>query len=190
MKFFLAVLMSISLVSSMGFAVEKHWKKNASHGVKAAVSQERNYWEEVQIKDKEDITFIIDTLAYKSLASVFCKKKKLEEAGDRINHLHPLRFLLYILSDPKLNAALRAIYSRDLLWSNFVGGTYSSLKEESDRGNMQEECVSDFCSQLGINDLDVRSEIVEALQTESWSVFMQLLFLHVPRNEGFDRYDM
>ncbi len=189
MKFFLTILMSLSLVSSMGFAAESHWKKNASQRAEMDVLQLRDYWKEVKAEE-EDISFIINTLAYKSLASVFCKKKKLEEAGDRINHLHPLRFLLFILSDPKLNAGLRAIYSRDLLWSSFVGGTYTSLKEESDRGNMHEECVSDFCSQLSINDPDVQFEIAQALQAQSWDVFMKLLFLHVPRNVGFDRYDM
>jgi len=150
----------------------------------------RNYWQDIQPNERADIEFIVTTLAYKSLPSVFYNKKKLEDAGDRINNVHPLRFLLVIFSDPKLNAGVRAIESRDLLWGNFVGGTYSSLKEETESNNMDEACIQDFCMQLNINAADAYQQISNSLRQEKWDAFMKLLFVHVPRNEGYDRYDM
>lgn len=58
---------------------------------------------------KNDIHYMISTLAEKSLAALLLETTTLMKIGDRIRPVHPLKFLAIILSDPELKADLQKI---------------------------------------------------------------------------------
>src|SRR5262245_8490538 len=74
----------------------------ATHNQGGYLGYPRNYNAEITREEKSDIRFIITSLANKSLISIGIAKPDLEAAGDRIEHIHPLRFLMAVFTDEEL----------------------------------------------------------------------------------------
>lgn len=149
-------------------------------------SPSRNYNTPVLQNEKEDLAYITTTLARSSLPSLATSKSSLKKAGDRIDHLHPLRFLMTIFTDEELKANISAIRSRGWVWDKFYSGLEGSLKEEARKNNMNNEFVVDFANIIGIN----VSLIQPAIQEKRWKEFVNLLIDSVPRTGNPTRYDM
>lgn len=149
-------------------------------------SPQRNYNIPVNQNEKDDLAFITTTLARSSLPSLATSKSSLKKAGDRIDHLHPLRFLMTIFTDEELKANISAIRSRSWVWGKFYDGLEGSLKEESRKNNMNNEFVIDFANIIGIN----VSLIQNAIQEKHWKEFVNILIDAVPRSGNSTRYDM
>jgi hypothetical protein len=146
----------------------------------------RNYETLATDSEQQDIKYILKSLAQKSLASLWANKSQLESAGERIDHLHPLRFLSYIFRDEELKVYLHNIKKRgSWVWSEFIEGFKTSFQEETEIGNMKEEMLLDFVNTIGIN-LSVVHEIVKA---QKWEEFVKTLILNVPRDGDSGRYD-
>lgn len=151
-------------------------------------SIERNYNIPVSQTEKDDLTYITTTLARSSLPSLATSSKRtaLKKAGDRIDHLHPLRFLMTVFTDEELKANITAIRTRDWVWGKFYEGLEGSLKEESRKDNMRNEFVADFATIIGI---DV-SLIQPSIQEKRWKEFVNILIDVIPRSGNPGRYDM
>src|SRR5262249_18262449 len=105
----------------------------------------RDYWMPVTPEEKENITYIITTLAENEPVFLLKHKNRLEKAGAKINHLHPLRYLYAIFSDEELKVGMRNIRSKNgLAWSGFVKGCEETLTEEAARSNVRVEHVVNF----------------------------------------------
>jgi len=146
----------------------------------------RNYDTPVSSHEKKDLLYIVNTLARNSLMSIASDKGSLKKAGDRINHLHPLRFLMTIFTDEEMKADISAIRSRGWVWSSFYDGLEGSLKEESKKGNIKTEFVMNFAQIIGINP----DKILPAIQDKRWKDFVNILIDTVPRTGNPNRYDM
>jgi len=145
----------------------------------------RDYYCLVTAEEKSDLYFIVTTLANKSLVALAMARSELEGAGDRIEHIHPLRFLHTIFTDEELKVAIKNTRSRGWVWNNFMSGLKSSFYTEYEIGNIREEHILDFCSQVKID-----PRIIEpAVQRQEWDQFVDLLIRHVPREGGSGRYD-
>lgn len=146
----------------------------------------RNYTQEITENELKDIKFILKTLAQKSLASLWGYKTQLEHAGDRVDHIHPLRFLQCIFSDDELIVYINNIKSRgSWVWSEFISGFKKSLQEEADQGNLTDEHFDDF-----VDSLDLDLNLVHAkIQKNEWENFIKILIANVARSGDHDKYD-
>lgn len=147
---------------------------------------QRNYNVPVTQAEKDDLKYITQTLARSSLPGIATSKSSIKKAGDRIDHLHPLRFLMTIFTDDELKANISAIRSRGWVWDKFYDGLEGSLKEESKKDNMRNEFVVDFANTININ-IDL---IKPAITEKRWKDFVNILIESVPRSGNPGRYDM
>ena len=146
----------------------------------------RDYTVSVTKQEKKEMTYIITTLANDSLLSIGASRSSLKKAGDKIDHLHPFRFLMTIFTDEKLKAGIHAIRDRGgWTWEGFIDGITGSLKVEGGRNNLL-PYVSDFAEKVKIDP----SLILPSLEKGKWSDFVNLLIDKIPREIDPNRYDM
>ena len=145
----------------------------------------RNYLAEVTAEEKNDIRYIVTSLANKSLIAIALGKGDLEAAGDRIDHIHPLRFLMTVFTDEELKAGMRNIRGKGWIWNHFVSGLKESLVTETHIGNMKVEYVRDFAQIVRVD----ANIIIPSVLQQSWEDFLDLLITHIPRTGNCDRYD-
>lgn len=146
----------------------------------------RDYQNPVTKEEKKDLGYIIKTLGFESLISIGKNRSSLKKAGDRIDHLHPFRFLMTVFNDEELKAGIHAIYDRGgWIWSGFVEGLEGSLKDEANRQNLL-PFVSDFAKRIKIEE----SVILPYLQQNRWEEFIKLLIDRIPREKDPNRYNM
>ncbi|WP_213155695.1 hypothetical protein [Neochlamydia sp. AcF65] len=146
----------------------------------------RNYSSPVSAEEKNNIRYVIRSLAKYNLAQLAREKSSLERAGDKINHLHPFRFLQCIFNDEELKAGLHAIRKKGgYVWSNYYDGMKSSLNEELDKDNLI-QFTSDFADNVGVN----VNEILPYVQARQWSNLVDVLINSIPRQGNPQRYDM
>lgn len=146
----------------------------------------RDYNIPVTAAEKADLAYIANTLGQSSLAGIATSKSSLKKAGDRIDHLHPLRFLMTIFTDEELKADISAIRSRGWIWDKFFDGLEGSLREESKKDNIRQEFITDFAHVVGIN----ASLIEPAIQEKKWKEFVDILIDVIPRAGNPGRYNM
>jgi hypothetical protein len=146
----------------------------------------RDYSQPVSATDRNDIRYIVTTLAKGSWTDLLRQKSSLERAGDRVDHVHPLRFLMVMFSSEELKAGAHSIRDRKKIWKNFSEGLFGSLELESNRNNMQIPMLQDFANTLGIN----LGSILPTIQQRNWSALYDQLLILIPRTGDPGRYGM
>lgn len=111
--------------------------------------------------DKSLIRSIITTVANKSVMALPFKKGGLEKKGKQVDaHVHPLRFLGYIISEHQLKNCLREIRRSSFKWDGFLYGSSSlkgfvgNMKKESQRHNVK-QYIPGFCECVHESEKDV-----------------------------------
>lgn len=147
----------------------------------------RNYDLPVKKNEKDDISYIITTLAQETLWNIGkSHRSSLKNAGERIDHLHPLRFLMTAFTSERLKSGVHAIRDRGgWIWSGFLDGLTGSLNEEAKNDNLY-QYVSDFARKVSIN-VDL---ILPSLKAKKWEEFINVLIDKIPREIDPNRYDM
>ncbi len=166
---------------------DPQWNLLVSHaGLTARAKNWRDYQASVSKKEKENIVYIMRTLASESLISIGKKKSSLKSAGDHIDHLHPFRFLITVFTDEELKARIAAIRDRGgWVGDGFFDGITKSLKDEAAHGNLL-QFTQDFATQVNID-----SELISSsLQQGKWKEFVSILIDKIPREIDPKRYDM
>ncbi len=149
------------------------------------IGHPRDYHAELTPEEETDIRYIITFLAQKSLISIAFEKGDLEKAGDRIDHIHPLRFLLTIFLDEELKVRIQNIRGKGWVWNRFIGGLKECLFTEYGLGNLREAYVEEFAELLGL-DCDA---LLPFFQEQKWRDLVNYLIAEVPREGDYDRYD-
>ncbi len=152
---------------------------------KSKQRQQRNYGAMVSPSEKENIRFIIRSLAKHNWSQLAKEESSLKKAGDKINHIHPLRFLQCVFTDEELKVGLFVIRNKSLVWSQYYDGLKKSLNDESDLNNLL-QFAPDFANNIGVN-LNV---VMPYVQTRQWSGLIDVLINSIPRQGNPDRYDM
>lgn len=145
----------------------------------------RNYGASVNASEKENIRYIIRSLAKYNWAQLAKEESSLKKAGDKITHIHPFRFLQSIFTDEELKTGLFVIRNKSLVWSDYYDGLKKSLNEESDLNNLV-QFTPDFANNIGVN----VNLILPYVQTRQWSVLIDVLIANIPRQGNPDRYGM
>lgn len=150
-----------------------------------AASVLRNYQIPVTLSEKKDISYIVNTLGMSSLTKIAKLKSHLKKAGKRIDHVHPLRFLMCIFTDEPMKASMQSIQNRSWVWGEFMSGLKTSLEEESVRDNLKLEFLYDFAAQLGVG-VEV---IYPPIFHHQWNDLVRTLINVIPRSTDSNRYD-
>ena len=145
----------------------------------------RNYSAAVTSTEKENIRHIIRSLAKHNWAQLAKSESTLKKTGDKINHIHPLKFLQTVFTDEELKVGLYVIRNKSLVWGEYYDGLKKSLNEESDANNMV-QFVPDFANNVGVN----VHAILPYIQSRQWNVLIDTLINSLPRQGNPDRYDM
>jgi len=144
----------------------------------------RSYAGGLSRKDAEDIAYIVTTLANSSLPKIKSAETSLKKAGDRIDPVHPLQFLLCVFSNEELKVAIRNLQGRSWVWSDFIDGITKTLAEENGKNNIQ-PYLGEFASKLNVS-----INILQPLQQSGkWEKFVTTLIDVIPRADGSGRYD-
>lgn len=134
-------------------------------------TSKRIYFQEVHASEKNDISYIVNTLGTASTLSLATKKGALEAAGDRTKQIHPLRFICTILTDPALKINMRKARERtSLVWPPFRDGLIASIEEEVKKNNMRLEFIVDIAHALNIEVGVLRSHFIG----RNWSEFLDV----------------
>lgn len=107
-----------------------------------ADGEKRNYFAKLTPQEAKDIQYIVSTLGNTSQVGLLFKKKSLEQAGDRLGQVHPLRFFGYVMSNQQLKASFASIHG--MAWRNFENGMAGSLQKAFQRNNLNQEIINDF----------------------------------------------
>jgi hypothetical protein len=147
----------------------------------------RDYYAPVTKQEKKDIHYIVTSLAYDSLISLGASKSSLKKAGDRIEQLHPFKFLSTIFTNEELKAGIHAIRDRTAwVWDEFIGGFVRGFKEETAKKNMKNEFIQDFSSVVGIDP----ALIMPSIQGGKWKEMVNILIDTIPRENDPNRYNL
>ncbi len=122
------------------------------HILKCATSDEMNRYYSLDFSksDVANTNKIIKSMGEHALYRLLLMKRELEKAGDRIEHVHPMRFIGHIFSHPKLANHMREVKRSRFKWSNFIGGFSRKMEAESKANNLI-PYVAGFCEVTGAN---------------------------------------
>ena len=144
----------------------------------------RNYSAPVTESELKDLRYIILSLANKSYVELLLYSGSLNSAGDRIEHIHPLKFLMTIFSDEEMKIAIRNVKKKKKCWKRWMSETAAHLEEELKNNNLN-MFVNDFAAKVQVN-----SNIISpSINKRKWEQFVNLLITHVPREGDNGRFD-
>jgi hypothetical protein len=149
----------------------------------------RDYNQRVVGGDREDLRYIVITLGRYNQLKIGLESSNLKAAGNRIRHLHPLRFLETVFTDEELKVAIRSIPGKTFVDKHFFDpkdGLIGSLDSEYAKGNMPPAFIQDFAKNININ----VKEIDGLIQQRKWREFIMKLITIVPRKGDVRRYNM
>lgn len=86
--------------------------------------------------EKRLINELIRNMSERSIWGLLFKKREMERLGKRVNHVHPMRFISFILADPRLKHYLKDVSTSSFKWDHFIDGLSKRLKEEAARDNL------------------------------------------------------
>ena len=172
--------------SDIGDLVFEQLPNQRSAVAKAANKVVRNYWAPATKTEQEIVQHIIITMGNKSLAKIWNERNALKKAGDKLDNLHPFRFLLAIFTNEEAKAAMASLKGRSWVWGEFKKGLYVTLTEEEEKHNLKPEHIEDFAKQLGISS----KLIIPALKKCDWDELVTVLIKNVPREGDPTRYNM
>jgi hypothetical protein len=125
-------------------------------------------------EDRENIYYIISTMAENGkLTLLFQYKSDLTRRGVEIAHVHPLKFLGTIFSDPNLKECMQRIYPDYFKRTKFMNDLGESLTNRMDRGQLEpylEEFAKEVCAPV--------EAIRGYAQSRDWDGLLQFLLNH------------
>ena len=116
------------------------------------------YLLQITSSDKDNIYFIIHTLAKSNMIKLGLKKKELRKRGDKIQPVHPLRFISYVMGEGGLRSDMRKVKKSSYKWNNFMEGLSERLKRDAHQDNLN-RYVPGFAHSLGVNANEIQSLI-------------------------------
>lgn len=124
---------------------------------KASAAPEPRDFETLTEQNAQDIDYIITTLGTKNLVAIGFAKSKICKTGARANTVHPIRYLLFILSDKRLSNNLRGMRNNGWIWNGFLHGEHGddgfvdSLTQEAEVGGILPRHLQMLAAQINVN---------------------------------------
>lgn len=147
----------------------------------------RDYWKELEDSERSMIREQVIEIANSSLARLLWLKSHLEGIEAQINHVHPLRYLLYCFEEEETKVAMRNVRKRGgFVWHELDKRISHSLRQEKEAGNLKMDQIQDMAKELGI---DWKPLVTPVDACDAGALMSKLIEL-VPRKGDYRRYDM
>lgn len=101
-------------------------------------------------QDKACVHQIITTVAENGKLSLLFKKNELKALGSQINHLHPLKFLSAIFSNPDLKQRMGQIFGDYFKRNAFMDEIGAGLTSESEKGGLTHSIIEKFAKEVNM----------------------------------------
>ena len=177
----------ISVDNKNNGEIKANYPKGIGQYGRSQTTTNRDYWREVAKSEKKDMTYIITTLSQSSLLSIANERSSLKKAGQRIEHVHPLRFLCTIFSDEELKIGIKGIRERSSwIWDEFFSNFKDNLEKEDQKNNILSSHVKDLAKKIKIDS----ALIIPIINRKDWGQLILTLIEIVPRHTDPDRYKM
>ena len=121
-------------------------------------------------RDQARIYEIITTMADDGVISLGIKKNYLEQLGAEINHVHPLKFLATIFSNPRLKKSMRDVYDSYFKWTGFLGGLTPRLADEAKKGKLN-QYAEDFANEVNVPS----DKVLQFFEARDWENLVRFL---------------
>jgi hypothetical protein len=120
--------------------------------IKFPVTPSQQTYEELVCTDQDKATIyeIITTMAENGKVGLLFKKNHLNELGSHINHIHPLKFLSTIFSNPRLKECMGGIFEDYFKRNGFMDGLGPSLEKEAEKGTL-EKLLPGFATEVSVD---------------------------------------
>ncbi len=140
--------------------------------LQTAMSAPEELFEQLSIteEDRTMIYRIIDTMARDNVIKLGWKRKSMEKKGRKVRHVHPLRFLGHVFSDPHLHHCMREVHRSGFKWNGFIDGMKDRIEEEAERGGLV-PYVPGFAKQVQRNEQKIRHYI----EKRDWEALVRYL---------------
>lgn len=129
-------------------------------------------------QDQEKIRTIISMMGEHSKLSLWANQNHLREMGAQIAHVHPMKFLTTILTDPHLKSCMMIIWNDYFKRKGFLGSTTESgltpsLNREADKGKLN-QYIPEFAAEL-----QTPAEALRPFfESRDWENLVQYLIYH------------
>ena len=110
---------------------------------------EKPDWQFCSEEDRENINEIITTLAENGKVKLLFKQNHLKELGAQIDHLHPLKLLSTIFTNPELKSHMTGIFNDYFKRNGFMDGIGPSLDSKADAGDLN-QYIEKFAQEVNV----------------------------------------
>jgi hypothetical protein len=90
----------------------------------------------LNMNDQYAISEIITAMGEKNIAGLLFDAFRLRRLGDSIQHVPPLQFLGFVLSNPHLKDCLKKISKSSFKWTPFIEGFSQNMEKELIQGKL------------------------------------------------------
>ncbi len=125
---------------------------------------------EISQTDKKLISYIISSMAEKNMFQLGLQKKSLEKRGKQIEHVHPLKFLSFLFSQPHLRQAMQEIRTNYFKWNGFMDGLSKKLDSEANAQDLL-PYVEGFATSLNVDS----RRVAYYLEKKDWEALVVFL---------------
>lgn len=108
--------------------------------------------------DKRTIYWVIHTIAKSNVVKLGLNQKEVRKRGDQIRHVHPLRFLSYVMGEGGMRGDMQKIKKSSFKWNNFIKDYSSRLSREAANNNLN-AFVPGFADSLSLDTQVIQSII-------------------------------
>lgn len=121
-------------------------------------------------EDKSNIFELITIMAESNKIQLYFKETHLRNIGSQIGHVHPLKFLATIFTNPRLKASMEPISEDSFKWGPFIKDLGAGLTRESIKGKLS-AYISDFAKEINI----AEEKIAPYFHARDWENFVFFL---------------
>jgi hypothetical protein len=121
-------------------------------------------------REKSAIREIVSSMGEKNIAFLLLDSGHLTDLGNRIDHVPPLQFIGFILSEPYLRKCLHSIHGNYFKWVAFIDGFAGSMERELANQTLYPE-LEKFAPYIG-KDYQI---LLRLVYTENWKGFVECL---------------
>jgi hypothetical protein len=120
--------------------------------------------------EKAMIAKIITILAENNIFELAFIRSEMMKKGDKIRHVHPLRFMGIIFSDPELRRSMEKISHSYFKWNGFINGFAERADEEASRNNLMRH-LPGFAQHVNVD----ADHLAPFIQKRDWEGFLSYL---------------
>ncbi len=115
--------------------------------------------------DKDNVTNLITKLADRNVFQLLRHKREMNRLGDKVNHLHPLRFIGYIFSRQDLTKNMWIVHQSGFKWRAFAEGFSGGMQVNAKKNNLL-IYVPGFCHETKADE-QIITKLIEKQQWEA-----------------------